>query len=56
MVSESLCDSVGGGVVAEIFRGLLRKPTRFSGGGSSRTFQKGGARVSKRPVVPGILR
>ena len=23
----------GGGVVAEIFRGLLRKPTRFSGGG-----------------------
>ena len=29
-------DSVGG-VVAEFFRGL-RKPTRFSGGGSSRIF------------------
>ena len=55
--SVSRRDSVGGGVVAEIFRGLLRKPTRFSGGGgSSRNFQKGGARVSKRPVVPGILR
>ena len=49
-------DSVGGGVVAEFFRGL-RKPTRFSGGGGSRrTFQKGGARVSKRPVVAEILR
>ena len=31
-------DSVGGGVVAEFFRGL-RKPTRFSGGGvGSRMF------------------
>ena len=38
MVSGSRRDSVGGGVVAEFFRGL-KKPTRFSGGrGSSRIF------------------
>ena len=30
-------DSVGGGVVAEIFQDR-RKPGRFSGGGSSRNF------------------
>ena len=29
---KSLCDSVGGGVVAEMFRDL-KKPMRFSGGG-----------------------
>ena len=32
MISKSLCDSVGGGVVADIFRDL-QKPMRFSGGG-----------------------
>ena len=32
MISESLCDSVGGGVVAEIFRDL-RKPICDSVGG-----------------------
>ena len=30
-------DPVGGGLVADFFRGL-QKPTRFSGGGSSRFF------------------
>ena len=34
MVSKSRRDSVGGGVVAEIFRGL-KNPPRFSGGGGS---------------------
>ena len=39
MISRSRPDSVGGGVVAETFRGL-QKPARFSGGGggSSRNF------------------
>ena len=38
MISGSRRDSVGGGVVAEIFSDL-RKPSRFSGGGgSSRNF------------------
>ena len=39
MISNSRRDSVGGGVVAEFFRGL-QEPTRFSvgGGGSSRIF------------------
>ena len=32
VISRSRPDSVGGGVVAEIFRDLPR-PTRFSGGG-----------------------
>ena len=32
MISRSRRDSVGGGVVAEFFRGLP-EPTRFSGGG-----------------------
>ena len=32
MISKTLCDSVGGGVVAEIFRDL-KKPMRFSAGG-----------------------
>ena len=32
-ISKTLCDSVGGGgVVADIFRDLI-KPTRFGGGG-----------------------
>ena len=34
MIFKSRRDSVGGGVVAEFFRGLL-EPTRFSGGGGS---------------------
>ena len=38
-------DSVGGGVVAEFFRGL-RKPTRFSGGGV----------VAEGGVVPSMFR
>ena len=32
MISETLCDSVGGGVVPEFVRGL-QNPMRFSGGG-----------------------
>ena len=32
VISEGRPDAVGGGVVAEIFRGR-RKPGRFSGGG-----------------------
>ena len=47
MVSESPCDSVGG-VVAEIFRSLLRKPTRFSGGGVvAEIFRRGGPGLQK---------
>ena len=44
-------DSVGGGVVAEIFRGL-----RMPGGGVVAEIFRRGARVSKRPVVAGLLR
>ena len=38
-MSKTLCDSVGGGVIAEIFRDL-EEPMRFSGGGSSRNFSR----------------